>query len=753
MDDSKINSDVIWQISSQEGQAIATFLKNSFLEENKKPKYLKQAAEGLATKLHELSAGYLKSALPLLTFLAILQCGYIYKAIGQQVQFLTLLGSSCELLDSMNRRDFETVIAIILKHYDEFNLKRKKAIISQRLADHYATTENISLAVGILESCVFPSIGVTKDLHTNWSRIAFNVTRNGSDLVLKSNDKVLQVLYYLLHLKYSSSLLGEKQQKEFIGHCIALSKEFPIAESRFLSALAIPEIISDMKLILDVMACHADEDRRPSIFIQDFKSKVRIRAKKVVIANETFQVEFSLHNPFLVDLQINNFTLVSNSSSFYCEAYSFELPSRESLYFTLNLAASEPGPLEISNVYFQLFSIPFILPTNLLPIQVYQEQPFIKIIESNVKNDAVSLLEGERVTINFKFKNSGVKSAKRLNLSIRPIWVTEEHPFSHKNRSLNSLLFRKYESPILKQSDISSLEIGPDAEFAIDIELVGVIGLKKLECTLSYSGEELLIIRKIEIELLTNILETFVIESFQLLSFNPISQDKEGGDDKKSSISFFLKFKCFDRLLLNLYSNGNRFKRVESETVLRICFPFEKIDNPTQGFQEAIKELNLSDDKLVLLNKLKGKQQFEREREFSLEAIWATFKVLNSLKVVWQIPEQNRHGEFDFEEILIPKAQLPLIYKDKFSLEYQLDGDDLTVSLRGSPALLRVQAYNDHSVSLYDSAEQDIYREIGSDKPAKYSLPSNWCQVLICATNPLNKRNTWREIFRTFKNK
>jgi hypothetical protein len=742
VEDCKVNSDVIWQISSQEGQAIATFLKNSNLEENKKPKYLKQAAEGLATKLGELSTGYLKSALPLLAFRTILQSGYIFRALGQQVQFLTLLSSSCELLDSMNRRDFEIVITIILKHYDELNLKRKKAILSQKLANHYAS-ENISLAIGILESCVFPSIGITSKVHTSWSRIAFNVTKHGIDLVLKSKDKVLQILYYLLHLKYASALLGERQQKEFIGHCASLSKEFPILESRSLCSLAIPEIISGTKLILDETICHSERERTPSVFIQDFKSKVKIKSRKVVIANEAFQVEFQLQNPFSVDLQIGNFTLQSSSSAFFCEAYSFELQSREKLTFTLNVSVTEPGHLSITNVHFILFSIPFILPLNLPPIEVYQEQPYIKIIESNIRNEAISLLEGERVTLKFKFKNSGIKLAKQMNLSIKPSWIHEDHPFSHKNRSISSLLFRKQESPIQSQTDVSDLTINPDEEFEIKVDLVGIIGLKNLQFILSYSGEELLIVRIIEIDILTNILETFIIESFQVLSFNPVSFTEED----KASISFFLKFKCFDKLNLDLYSNGKQFGILESEDLVRVCFPFEKIVYPTQGFQEAIKELDLSDDKLVLLNKIKGRRK-EKENEFFLEAIWATFKVLNAIKIKWEIPEQNRRGELDFEEVLITKAQLPLIYKDSFSIGYKINVNDLEISITGHNALLRVQAYSIQGVSLYNSAEQDIYREIISNKSLNYSLPPDWYQVLICATNPINKTNTWREIIR-----
>ena len=709
---------------------MASFLKSVYSEEARKSKYVKQAAEGLCSKLHDLSSGYERAALVFLAFRTILQASRLFKSLGMSTEYHYYLSSTCDLLPSMPGEEFEHALSVIMQSYEESGLPRKKALLAQQLAQHYFTNGRVPLAISILESCCFPQMSITvRGRDSNWSRLAYQLTRTALDMVRNTQDRSLQLLYSLLHLKYGRPFLGEKQQKELLGTCEALARDLPIMEPRSIAQLCCPKLVTAAEITSGLTIINAT---KTNTFITDIRRLEPVQTKGVVLVNQTFAITIEFTNPFSCDLLIKNFTLHSSNSSFICESQSFELAFNSKHAITLNASVTDESTLEqlhITKATYSLFNVTLQEDVLIPAVKVYPEQPFVKVIDSSVKTGCLSLYEGERTSLKLRLLNTSQRTVDKLH-------VTPKYSFPKAERSLNSLLFRKQESPIISFS-CSKASLQPGEEAAIDLELCAVLGLNSLEVMVSYQGEEAAMPRSFSHNVIITVQEAFTVEDAAILPFDPF------GKHSGPVLAFTLYTTSFDAIDLQVLHGDNTITEHTSigETSRKIVTPIDLLKYP-QSFQDAVNALDLDDNKSALLNKIRNRDI--STKDFTLEAFWATLQTLSPLSIRWHIKDQERKGSFDIEEWMIPKHQLPLVYHPLFFMQATVKEEQLVVSVEGR-AMVRVQFYDRNQTCLYLSAEENVYLEL-QDESRPYRLPSSYNVILICATCPITRRNQFIEI-------
>jgi hypothetical protein len=710
---------LIWQAASQEGLAVATFLKSQRdldpdKGDAKKLKHLKESVFALIEKLEIFSVSYEKAAVPLLSFRIRRQVFALLNAIGEPVKAINALNATWTLLEALGRADFKIAMSALMHAQDvtfDLPLQRKQSIASLYLSRHLGEENGRrALALGILESSCYPSFGIKPNPRTNWHRISQYVTRTGMRLAADLEDKHLHLLCILLHLKFSCILLNEQQQRTLFAEAQNLSKLMTPLESRDICASALPAFVCSTEL---VSREYTVQTKKNSKFFQDLPSLRDDSQEKahVIIANEQFSVCIDLHNPHLFEVLLQNMYIlgyVNDDMAIESEACTLELAPRQRQKISINCIPKQAGVLVLDSIQFTFCGIEFGERTFELPPQtVLAEQPLLKLSSTNVDNRAIQLLEGERFLLALVYSNTGSMAINHLDLNVKCNWQPHE-------RTLNSLLYRKWECPYRVLTCLNMLTLSTGSDLVVEIEVVGILGLSSLDISMIYCENSNGLEKCVSVNVLTTIEPTFTLSCCSLQ------------ENAQGSCELSLMFANLTEYALKI--EGSSIAPKESR---RLIFPLNQIEPPGRN---PLQTLHLSDEKLALLNKHKA--------HVDLDVFYYSHMILNHLDTLYEY--LNKQGKFDFEELQLSRTHLSILFPCPMSVfEMHIEGTRLKLNIEtNSTLLLRLFA---HECKSFRSLLPDqAYIELFDSFNQEFTLGLGTSGIVACVTDAKTRKMWWK---------
>ncbi|KAK9465262.1 TRAPP II complex [Lipomyces arxii] len=270
------------------------------------------------------------------------------------------------------------------------------------------------------------------------------------------------------------------------------------------------------------------EPNGPFIYNPFEKKDDLCEGKQVLVLDEPVEFRVLVQNPFAFELDVRAISLVGNGASFSSDVISFMAPARKLYPVSIYLTPTSAGTLNITGCLFQIYGCketviairpmqalitpslriklagldartpdetagPSMVPGRELQIEVIPALPVLRVNRISLAQSSIMLLHGERRRFKIGLGNVSDKvSVTSLSLAFTDS-TTESltaalasTPRSDSNRYEIEVFL--YNRPALRCiTDLSQIEIPPNGEIEIEIEVYGKRGLTAAGIQISYS--------------------------------------------------------------------------------------------------------------------------------------------------------------------------------------------------------------------------------------------------------------------------